>query len=375
SIHDSNIVYVAGLHYIYFQHATEHNFARKINSNFKTSYTSNMHFSDYIIAALIILGAFIMLLSARYTKKIFDTLPNSNLQGNWKKLRVLMLVFLVGYLAVATVVILGQTALLAFLSGVIFFMGSLFVFLVVRTGLDSFKKLKELNQNLDDTELKNKELEQFAYITSHDLKTPIRGISSLADFIKEDLEAGETDDIYDHLDKMQGRVKRLESLIDGILHYSKIGKIMPEAVDFNKMLRGEARNYPDETKVKFIKKGTLPTLTGDKIQLSQVIANLISNAVKYNDKHVCEITIWSEETPENYEITFADNGPGIAPKYHQKIFEVFQTLGEKAMYESTGLGLSIVKKILEKHRGSIRVESNGKLGTKFIITYPKVWKR
>ncbi len=281
-----------------------------------------------------------------------------------------MLLFFVGYLAVATVVILGRTELLAFLSGVIFFMGSLFVFMVVRTGLDSFRKLKELNQNLDDTQLKNKELEQFAYITSHDLKTPIRGISSLASFIKEDLEAGETDDVYDHLETMQGRVKRLESLIDGILHYSKIGKIMPEAVDLNAMIRGDAKNYQDPTKVKFIKKNTLPIITGDKIQLSQVVSNLISNAVKYNDKDVCEITISSIEKANFHEITFADNGPGIAPKYHQKIFEVFQTLSEKDMYESTGLGLSIVKKILEKHQGSIRVESDGKLGTKFIIKYP-----
>ncbi|MFK7750504.1 MAG: ATP-binding protein [Kordia sp.] len=330
-----------------------------------------MYFSDYIIAALILLGAFIMLMSASYTQKIFNILPNSELRGNWKKLRILMFVFLVGYLAVATVVILGKTELLAFLSGVIFLMGSLFVFLVVRTGLDSFERLKELNKNLDNTELKNKELEQFAYITSHDLKTPIRGISSLASFIKEDLEAGETDDVYDHLDKMQGRVKRLESLIDGILHYSKIGKINPEAVDMNKMIRGEARNYQDPTKVKFITKGTLPTVNGDKIQLSQVVANLISNSVKYNDKEVCEITISSEEKSRFHEITFADTGPGIEPKYHQKIFEVFQTLSEQDMYESTGLGLSIVKKILEKHQGDIRVVSDGKLGTAFVISYPK----
>jgi len=128
-----------------------------------------MYFSDYLIAALILLGAFIMLLSAGNTKKIFDTLPNSELRGNWKKLRLLMFIFLAGYLAAATVITLEQTELLAIVSGLIFFMGSLFVFLVVLTGLDSFRKLKELNQNVDDTELKNKELEKFAYITSHDL--------------------------------------------------------------------------------------------------------------------------------------------------------------------------------------------------------------
>lgn len=330
-----------------------------------------MNFSDYSIAALILLGAFIMLMSARYTKKIFHTLPNSDLKNNWKKLRLLMLIFLVGYLAVAVVVILGKTDLLALLSGAIFFMGSLFVFMVVRTGLDSFKKLKELNQNLDDTELKNKELEQFAYITSHDLKTPIRGISSLASFIKEDLENGDTDDVYAHIDTMQGRVKRLESLIDGILQYSKIGKIVPQPVDFNAMLRGESKNYQDPNKVEFIVKKTLPIITGDKIQLSQVISNLISNAVKHNDKEVCKIQVSCIEKPNFFEFTFKDNGPGIAPKYHQKIFQVFQTLHEKETYENTGLGLAIVKKIIEKHKGAIRVESDGKSGTKFIITYPK----
>jgi signal transduction histidine kinase len=334
-----------------------------------------MNFSNYVIAALILLGAFIMLMSARYTQKIFNILPNSELKRNWKKLRLLMLLFLVGYLVVAVVVILGETELLAFLSGVIFFMGSLFVFLVVRTGLDSFTKLKELNQNLDDTELKNKELEQFAYITSHDLKAPLRGISSLASFIKEDLEAGETDEVHNHIETMQGRVERLENLINGILNYSKIGKIKLESVDLNSMIREEFKNYQNLPNVHFTTKGKFPIVNGDKVQLSQLVSNLISNAVKYNDKDVCEICVSSIEKPTSYEITFEDNGPGIIPKYHQKIFEVFQTLTEKDTYESTGIGLAIVKKIIEKHGGKIKVASSGKLGAKFIVSYPKVLVR
>lgn len=334
-----------------------------------------MNFSDYIIAAFILLGAVIMFLSTQYTKKIFDTLPNSELQGNWKKLRVLMFVFLVGYLVVATVVILGQTSLLAFLAGIIFFMGSLFVFIVVRTGLDSFLKLKELYQNLDDTELKNKELEQFAYITSHDLKTPLRGISSLASFIKEDLEAGETEDVQAHIETMQDRVMRLESLIDGILQYSKIGKIVPTTVDFEAIVLEEFTNYKDLPNVSFATHGELPVVMGDRLQLSQVVANLISNAIKYNDKDHCKITVSSIEKTKFHKIIFEDNGPGIDPKYQQKIFEVFQTLQEKDSYNSTGLGLAIVKKIIEKHQGKIDVESDGKLGTQFIIKYPKELKR
>lgn len=334
-----------------------------------------MNFSDYIIATFIFLGAIIMFLSTRYTKKIFDTLPNSELQGNWKKLRILMFVFLVGYLIVATVVILGQTSLLAFLAGVIFFMGSLFVFIVVRTGLDSFQKLKELHQNLDDTELKNKELEQFAYITSHDLKAPLRGISSLASFIQEDLEAGETEDVHQHIATMQNRVERLENLINGILEYSKIGKVALETIDLNAIVEEEFKNYQDATNVRFTIQGTLPTVTGDRIQLSQVVSNLIGNAVKHNDKDLCKVSVSSQETSAFYKIIFEDNGTGIAPKYQQKIFEVFQTLNEQETQESTGIGLAIVKKIIEKHEGSICVESDGILGTKFIVSYPKRLER
>nr|WP_299071076.1 ATP-binding protein [uncultured Allomuricauda sp.] len=314
-------------------------------------------------------------MSARYTKKIFNILPNSKIKGNWKKLRLLMLLFLVGYLVAAIVVILGKTELLALLSGVIFFMGALFVFIVVGTGLDSFRKLRDLNQNLDDTELKNKELEQFAYITSHDLKAPLRGISSLASFIKEDLETGEIDSVYNHLSILQGRVKRLENLINGILNYSKIGKIKLQPIDLDSLIREEFKNYQDLDNIRLTTQGKLPIVNGDKTQVSQVVSNLIGNAVKYNDKKVCEICVSCNEKLEFYEITFEDNGPGIAPNYHQKIFEVFQTLTDKDTYESTGIGLSIVKKIIEKHEGTIKVESNGKLGTKFIISYPKTLQR
>ena len=330
-----------------------------------------MLISNYIITALILFGAVIMFMSTRYVKKIFDILPNNKLKANWKKLRLLMFLFLAGYLAAAVVVILGKTELLTVLSGAIFLMGSLFVFLVVVTGLASFRRLKELNQNLDDTELKNKELEQFAYITSHDLKTPLRGISSLTSFIKADLETGHTDEVEHHLATMQGRVKRLESLIDGILHYSKIGKIRLESVDLNALVQAEFNNHRESDNLRLTIEGKLPTVRGDKTQLSQVVSNLIGNAIKHNDKEVCEVSVSSTGKADYHEITFEDNGPGIAPNYHRKIFEVFQTLADQETNESTGIGLSIVQKIIKKHEGSIRVESDGKLGTRFIVSYPK----
>lgn len=333
-----------------------------------------MESSDHITTILILLGAIIMFLSAWYTKKIFNILPNNKLKRNWKKLRVLMFVFLVGYLVVALAVILGNSELLSFLSGVIFFMGSLFVFIVVRTGLDSFMKIKELNQNLGDTELKNKELEQFAHVTSHDLKTPLRGISSLASFIKEDLEAGKKEDVFRHINDMQGRVERLDNLINGILKYSKLGKITVAKIDLGKMIKEVFKTYQQFDHVKFTTKGKLPIVDGDKVQLSQVVSNLIGNAVNHNNKSICEVCVSSIETPKSYKIIVEDNGPGIQPKYHEKIFEVFQTISGEGTNESTGIGLSIVKKIIEKHNGTVRIESDGKLGAKFIINYPKTVK-
>lgn len=330
-----------------------------------------MSLTNFIILLFIFFGAVIMLMSAAYTKKIFVLLPDNNLKSNWEKLRVLMFVFFIGYIAVGGIVIIGETKLLALFSGVIFFMGALFVFLVVRTGLDSFNKLKKLHENLDDTELKNKELEQFAHITSHDLKTPLRGVSSLASFIKEDLDSGKIDLVNDHLINIQEQVERLENLINGILHYSKIGKINAEAVNLNTIVEVEFKNYHGLKNIKFIKQNELPIVNGDMTQLIQVVSNLISNSIKHNDKNICEINISSIEKSNYYEIIFEDNGPGIDVKYHHKIFEVFQTLTSNTSYENTGIGLSIVKKIIEKHQASIKVISNGVMGTKFSISYPK----
>ena len=121
--------------------------------------------------------------------------------------------------------------------------------------------------------------------------------------------------------------------------------------------------------------GKLPILHGDKVQLSQVISNLVGNAVNHNDKSVCEVGVSCNEMSKYYQIVVEDNGPGIAPKYHEKIFDVFQTINGSDGKESTGIGLSIVKKVVEKHHGTIQVASDGKLGTRFIINLPKTINR
>lgn len=330
-----------------------------------------MSLIDITITIFILLGAVILWFAAKNTRKIFQILPENKFRGNWKNLRIFMFVFLAGYLAVICMVIAGKTDLLALLSGVIFFAGALFVFLVVRTGFDSFNELNKTKLNLTKTELINEELSRFAYITSHDLKAPIRAISTLTYFIKDDIAAGDFKQVDEHLDTIHGRINRLEKLIDGILRYSKLGASKPEPIDLQKMVESEFVNYVGYPNVQLKIEGKLPFIYGDKIQLGQVIANIISNAVKYNDKEFCKITVSATESDDYQIITIEDNGPGIAPEYQEKVFEIFQTLNPRDTVESTGIGLSIVKRIIESHRGKIHIESDGKTGSKFVISLPK----
>ena len=334
-----------------------------------------MLLSEYLTVGFILFGAVIMWLSASKTGKIFNILSENKYKGSWKKLRFFMLFFILGYLVAVYLVISGKNELLVLLSGLIFFFGALFVYMVVFVGLQSFKEIEDLNRNINRTELINNELERFAYIASHDLKAPLTAISTLASFIKEDLESGQTDEVLNHLSSLQGRVTRLEKLINGILNYSKLGKTKIVPVDLNSLVLSEFDNYHKFINVVVSLKGKLPIVYGDEIQLSQVVANLISNAIKYNNKEVCEVCVSGIETKKYHKITFEDNGPGIAPEYHSKVFEIFQRLEFSDEIEGTGIGLSIVKKIIETNRGLIRINSDGKQGTKFIISFLKTEKQ
>ena len=330
-----------------------------------------MQFAEYLIISLILFGAIILFFSAHYTKKIFDVLTDEKLKNNWKKLRFLMLVFVLGYLAVVALVILGKSELLSILSGFIFFLGALFVMIVVRAGLDSFVKLKRINQSLDDSELKYQELEQFAHYTSHDLKTPLQGISSLTAFIKDDIESGKTEHLISHIDTIQNRVEHLDNLFKGILNYSRLGKLKSTPLNLGEILEKIIEPYKKLDDVSITIKGKTPRITGDETQIVQLFENLISNAVQHNDKELKQVEISFHKTATSHEIYVEDNGIGIDPKYHQKIFDVFQRINETAAGNGIGLGLSLAKKIVEKHGGTIDVHSDGNLGTKFVVRLPK----
>jgi PAS domain S-box-containing protein len=234
----------------------------------------------------------------------------------------------------------------------------------------SAKMLAEYTRKLEKN---NSELDQFAHIVSHDLKAPLRAISNLSLWLQEDLGTSLTGENKDNFVMLRNRVTRMESLINGILEYSKVGRehLPSERVDVLELLHEVLELLSPAQHVKINLVAPMPILDVPKIMLHQVFSNLISNAIKYNDKKEALISIYAKETVDAIEFTVEDNGPGIPAEYHEKIFVIFQTLQSRDKYESTGIGLTIVKRIIAARGGKIRVESEMGKGTKFIVDWPK----
>jgi signal transduction histidine kinase len=222
-------------------------------------------------------------------------------------------------------------------------------------------------------ELSNAELDQFAYIASHDLKAPLRGIANLAHWIEEDLQDNLREDTREMLEMLRGRMQRLESLIDGLLEFSRVGRVRahPDTVNIGTLV-GEVIELlaPPPTTTMVVKNG-MPTMVTDRLGLQQVFMNLIGNAIKYARGDGARIEIGVYDAGMFYDFFVADNGPGIAPEYHDKIWGIFQTLAPRDEVEGTGIGLSIVKKAVERRGGSVRLESEPGRGATFSFLWPK----
>lgn len=230
-----------------------------------------------------------------------------------------------------------------------------------------------LQENISELERKNNELDRFAYVVSHDLKAPLRGIENVTSWIEEDYGDVLPEKVTEYLKLMQGRIYRMENLIDGILRISRIGrgKKVIEEVDTKILLEEIIEMIAPSSAFSVSLPGEMPVFCTDKVSLQQVFINLMSNAIKYHDKVEGNITITWKDLADYYEFTIKDDGPGIEAQYHEKIFVIFQTLQERDTVESTGVGLAIVKKILEDKKGSIRVESKRGKGAAFIFQWPK----
>ena len=229
-----------------------------------------------------------------------------------------------------------------------------------------------LHESFSALEKRNQELDQFAYVASHDLKAPLRGVTTIVKWIEEELAAELSPLLRTYLDQMKGRLSRLEDLINGLLAYARVGRTArSEAeVDVAQLLSEMAELVvPPDFSLRI--GPAMPTFVTDRLGLQQVFTNLLSNAVKYHQRGAGHLEVSCRNADRHYEFRVQDDGPGIAPEYHQKIFLLFQTLRDRNTTESTGIGLSIVQKIIDEHKGSIRVESAPGQGTGFIFTWPK----
>lgn len=245
---------------------------------------------------------------------------------------------------------------------------------------DELRKLSEslntmsltLDKNFKELTLKNKELDQFAYIVSHDLKAPLRGIINITKWMEEDHSENMDPEIEKHLELIKGRAFRLENMINGLLEYARIGRVKKNLEDVNvESLVVDLLDFLVPRTFEVELKGDFPRLTTEKLRLEQVFSNIISNAVKYSDKINGKIIISSKKADDFYEFSVTDNGPGIQEEYFEKIFMIFQTLRERDAFESTGVGLAIVKKIIDEQKATIKVESEVGKGSTFIFTWPQ----
>ncbi len=236
-------------------------------------------------------------------------------------------------------------------------------------------ELKWVNQELIKTasllKKRNQELDRFAYVTSHDLKAPLRAIANLATWLGEDLEGIIPEENQRHLQLMQSRVERMEGLIQGLLDYSRVGRSdrSSATVQVKDLLTKVIDFLSPPAGIEIAIAPNMPTLKTDIISLQQVFTNLIGNAIKYHHQDQGKIEISVQEQDNCYEFAVSDDGPGIDPIHHQRIFQIFQTLQPRDTFESTGIGLSIVKKILEERGNSIRVESKLGQGATFYFTW------
>lgn len=219
----------------------------------------------------------------------------------------------------------------------------------------------------------NRDLEQFAYVASHDLKAPLRGIANLSSWIEEDLGSAVTESAQKQFSTMRGRVQRLEGLINGIAAYSRAGRSegAVERIDVGALLREVSDLASPPEGVSIVIDDGMPILRAEKTPLSQIFLNLVSNAMKHGTPKGGTIKIHCVEQPSSWLFGVTDDGPGIDAEYHERIFGLFQTLESRDRVEGAGIGLAVVKKLVERHGGSVRVESRLGHGATFFFDWPK----
>ena len=208
----------------------------------------------------------------------------------------------------------------------------------------------------------NRDLEEFAYAASHDLRSPLRGIMTTAQWIAEDLERGATDETVKNLALLQGRAARLDRLLASLLDYSRATMASPEEAKVSEFDVGELFDdivgiidVPNGFAVK--KVGEMPRLHAGRVRLQQVLQNLVENAIKHHDEATGNVTLTARPDGKFIEFSVVDDGPGIDPRFHDKVVQIFKTLKSRDVHETSGVGLALVIKIIEQEGGRFEIES------------------
>lgn len=218
----------------------------------------------------------------------------------------------------------------------------------------------------------NDDLNNFAYVASHDLKSPLRGVDQLATWIEEDLGGSLNSETQSHLRLMRSRISRMEMLLDDLLAYSRVGQSdnPVAAVNTGNLVRDIFELAASRKNIALVAAVDMPVVRTQKVPLELVLRNLINNAIKHHDKPQGTIRVEAQPYPGGYEFTVEDDGPGIPAEHQKRVFTIFQTLKPRDEVEGSGMGLAIVKKAVETAGGAVTLESDGKLGCVFRFTWP-----
>ncbi len=356
--------------------------------------------------ALIILGALVIGRAAIRTSAVINLLSASPHLKRWQVLRGLMAFFVVAYLAACGVLTIASTDWLSVMTGTVFLAGAGFVLLVVRLGEDSMRDLEEQRASaiahaeeleevllreqtsrklIQETNIRlassNKELEQFAYVASHDLQEPLRKVKAFGQLLVDEAGPSLDENSRMYVDRMQKAAMRMSTLIDDLLSYSRASRGDEPYTDVD--LQRVVKEVMSDLEIRLKESGGevryegLPRLRARSTQMRQLVQNLAGNALKFQRPDVPPVvTIKADRLPNDAEeapgwsLEFSDNGVGFEPQYADQIFGIFQRLHGKSEYEGTGVGLAIVHKIAEGHGGSIRAEGRPNEGATFFVHLP-----
>jgi len=219
----------------------------------------------------------------------------------------------------------------------------------------------------------NSDLDQFAYVASHDLKAPLRGIASLTEWIEEDLGTALSAQTQEHLRLLRSRVTRMAALVDGVLDYSRVNRKHddPEEIDVRDLIAETTELLATPSTVEIVASSALPVVRSERVPLQQVFQNLIGNAMKHARRADVRVRVDCADAGAFWRFSVSDNGPGIAPDHHDVVWGIFKTLVARDQFESTGIGLAVVKKLVTVRGGRAWIESSFGNGATFYFLWPK----